>query len=69
MTDKDRCPKCKGWYVYSEHKQDKWRIYCQSCGLSTELYDTWKQARIEWDRKEKTNEQSRSIKGTVRDAD
>lgn len=54
MTDKDRCPKCKGWYVYSEHSPytDKWQIRCQSCGLSTALHDTWKQARIEWDRKE-----------------
>lgn len=53
MTSKDRCPKCRGWHVYSEHKQDKWRVYCQSCGLSTKLYDTWKQARLAWEGKEK----------------
>lgn len=51
MISKDRCPKCKGWQVYAEHSlyNDKWRIHCQSCGLSTKLYDTWKQARQEWE--------------------
>lgn len=54
MTDKDRCLKCGGWYVYAEHTlyNDKWRIHCLNCGLSTALYDTWKKARLEWDRKE-----------------
>lgn len=51
MNSKDRCPKCKGWQVYAEHSlyTDKWRIHCQSCNLSTKLYDTWKQARQEWE--------------------
>lgn len=51
MISKDRCPKCKGWQIYAEHSlyNDKWRIHCQSCGLSTKLYDTWKQARQEWE--------------------
>lgn len=54
MTDKARCHRCNGLYVYSEHSlyTDKWQIRCQSCGLSTALHDTWKQARQEWERKE-----------------
>ena len=51
MLDKERCPKCQRIMVYSEHKDNKWRIYCKSCGLSTRWYSTWKTARTEWDTK------------------
>jgi phage FluMu protein Com len=49
--NKNRCPKCNSLLVYSEHSMysDKWRIYCLRCKFSTQLHDTWKQARAEWD--------------------
>lgn len=48
MFDKEICPKCHGWHVYSLHLNHKWRIACETCGLSTEWHDTWKDARNEW---------------------
>lgn len=48
MFDKEICPKCKGWHVYSLHLNHKWRIACETCGLSTKWHDTWKDARKEW---------------------
>ena len=56
MFDKEICPKCKGWHVYSLHLNHKWRIACETCGLSTKWHDTWKDARNEWDRKDGADE-------------
>ena len=52
MIDKETCPKCKGWHVYSSHLNNKWRIRCEKCGYSTEWHDTWRLARAEWEIKD-----------------
>lgn len=49
MSDKEICPKCRKLYVYSHHSNNKWQIKCEHCGYATEVYDTWKDARTEWD--------------------
>lgn len=44
------CPKCQG-EVYAEHGfDDKWIIRCSHCNYQTNKHDSWKKARIEWDK-------------------
>lgn len=49
MSDKERHRGCGGW-VYSHHQGNEWFLFCQKCGLKTNVYDTHAKARIEWDK-------------------
>lgn len=46
--DKERCPKCS-CSVYAMHQGKEWHLECSGCGLKTDIYDTYKKARKEWD--------------------
>ena len=48
--DKESCYNCHHLSVYARHENNKWQIYCQNCGESTEWYLTHSQARNEWDK-------------------
>ena len=50
MIKQERCPKCNG-EVYAEHDvDDKWMMRCSHCNYQTEKYDSYKKARIAWNR-------------------
>jgi ribosomal protein S27AE len=58
-SEKAICPKCHKTRVYSEHKckDDTWRIYCECCGLTTDIYPTYNAAHAEWEQLEKRAKQ------------
>lgn len=49
MINKARCPYCNRLYVYSEHCDNRWRIFCMACGASTGWHDTHEKASKEWE--------------------
>lgn len=37
-----------GGLVYAHHQGKEWYLFCQKCGLKTDIYDSWHKAKKAW---------------------